>query len=190
MALAMKQGTMLATFSNLTTIKMKNPAETHSKVIEIDKMAKITAGVTGSAVGDGHWKSVLVGMLDPITRQHTSSLMGSTHTAEDLKQAILEFTSNMVLENDPMNLDSVGKSGQDEGSEQWGDNWGNGDQWDWGNPEDWGVAEGANALYKGGPKGGCWKCGGAHYASNCPKGKGKGQDGKGKGGNNGGQGRL
>ena len=44
-------------------------------------------------------------------------------------------------------------------------------------------------MGKGGPKGWCWKCGGPHYASACPKGspkggnqakgKGKGFDGKG-----------
>ena len=35
------------------------------------------------------------------------------------------------------------------------------------------AADGKNPG-KGGPKGGCWNCGGNHYAQNCPKGKGKG----------------
>ena len=72
MALAMKQGTMLANFSNLGMTKMKGPAETRSRVIDIDKMAKLTEEITGEPIGEGHWKSVLVGMLDPVTRQHTS----------------------------------------------------------------------------------------------------------------------
>ena len=54
MALAMKQGTMLATFSQLGLVKMKNPAETRSKVIDIDKMAKLTQEITGEPVGEGH----------------------------------------------------------------------------------------------------------------------------------------
>ena len=65
MALAMKQGTMLANFSSLGTSKCKNPTETRSRVIEIDRMAKMAHEITGHPVGDGHWKSVLVGMLDP-----------------------------------------------------------------------------------------------------------------------------
>ena len=46
-----------------------------------------------------------------------------------------------------------------------------------------GGTDGANALGKGGPKGGCWTCGGPHYSAQCPhKGNGKGgQTGKGKG---------
>ena len=40
MALAMRQGTMLATFSQLGQTKMKTPAETRTRVAEIDKMAK------------------------------------------------------------------------------------------------------------------------------------------------------
>ena len=37
------------------------------------------------------------------------------------------------------------------------------------------MGKGGNAGGKAGPKGGCWQCGGNHYASNCPKGKGKGK---------------
>ena len=65
MALAMRQGTMLAIFSQLGMSKMKTPSETRSKVIEIDKMAKLTQEITGEAIGNSHYKSILVGMLDP-----------------------------------------------------------------------------------------------------------------------------
>ena len=43
-----------------------------------------------------------------------------------------------------------------------------------------GVGKGGSKG-KGGPEGGCFVCGGDHYANNCPKAKGKGKDGKGKG---------
>ena len=42
-----------------------------------------------------------------------------------------------------------------------------------GKDQEIGAQMGVNALKKGGPKGGCWQCGGAHYAQHCPKGKGK-----------------
>ena len=89
---------MLTIFSKLGMTKIKTPAETRTRVPETDKMAKLTAEITGSPVGDGHWKSVLVGMLDPLVRQHVSSLMGSKHSAMELKMTILEFTSNVVLD--------------------------------------------------------------------------------------------
>ena len=80
-------------------------------------------------MGDGHWKSVLVGMLDPITRQHTSSMMGSAYSAADLKRAILEFTSNMVLSSgDAMMLGQCGNQTENEKDEnEWqnDDGWGN-----------------------------------------------------------------
>ena len=181
MALAMKQGTMLANFSSLGTNKCKSPSETRSRVIEIDRMAQMTHEITGHPVGDGHWKSVLVGMLDPVTRQHTANLMGSKHTANDLKNAILEFTSNVVLDDNAMNIGHIGeRKTQDKQEDQGG---GEGDAWgDWSGTSGWDPGDGANALGKGGPKGGCWHCGGPHYSNQCPKGKGKGAGGKGKGG--------
>ena len=183
MALAMKQGTMLANFSQMGLVKMKTPAETRSKVIDIDRMAKLTEEVAGEPVGEGHWKSVLVGMLDPVTRQHTSRMMGSQHSVHDLKQAILEFTSNVVIDqSDAMQIGQVGEAAQ--GGLAGGAGGAEGEQGGW-EAQGW-DAEGAYALRKGGPKGGCFQCGGAHYAANCPKGKGKGnQKGKGKGGGGG-----
>ena len=89
--------------------------ETRSRVIEIDRMAKMTHEITGHPVGDGHWKSVLVGMLDPVTRQHTANLMGSKHSANDLKNAILEFTSNVVLDDNAMNLGRIGENSTSDG---------------------------------------------------------------------------
>merc|ERR1712051_42584 len=165
----MKQGTMLANFSQMGLVRMKTPAEPRTKAVEIDRMAKLTEEITGEPVGEGHWKSVLVGMLDPLTRQHTSSMMGSRHTVNDLKQTILEFTSNVVLDqSDAMQIGQVGEAA---GGEQQG-GWEH-DGWE---------GEGVNALKKGGPKGGCFHCGGPHYAANCTKGKGKNAyKGKGKG---------
>ena len=100
---------MLANFSQLGMTNMKTPAETRSRVIEIDKAAKLTQEITGEAIADSHFKSILVGMLDPLTRQHTSSYMGSNNTSEELKRAILEFTTNVVMDNnDAMQIGALG----------------------------------------------------------------------------------
>ena len=162
MALGMRQGTMLSNFSQLGSVKMKSPVETRSKVIEIDRMAKLAQETNGEPIGEGHWKSVLVGMLDPLTRQHTSRMMGSQHTAMDLKQAILEFTSNVVL--DASSAMQIGGFGQTP-SDQAGSEWAGASNAGW---EPTAEAYGVNALGKGAPKGGCWICGGQHYAQSCP----------------------
>ena len=65
MALAMRQGTMLAGFSQLGLVKMKTPADTRSKVTEIDRAAKLAAEITGEPIGEGHFKSVLVACSIP-----------------------------------------------------------------------------------------------------------------------------
>ena len=78
---------MLVAIINVGTQKCKTPAETRSKITEVDRMANLVAEVTGEAVGDAHWKSVLVGMLDPETRRHTVSEQGMDSSYEALKDA-------------------------------------------------------------------------------------------------------
>ena len=121
-------------------------------------MAKLTQEIAGNPIGEGHWTSVQVGMPDPVSRQHTSSMMGSRHMAVDLKQAILEFTSNVLLDNaDSMHIGGFGQAGDEptpggEGGPDW---WGDTTPgWE---PET--TVDGLNALGKGAPKGGCWNCG-------------------------------
>ena len=102
-----------------------------------------------------------------------------------------------------LNLMDGGAKGEDKDAMEIDGVEGREKEWDW--PTDgWGeegeeeAVEGANGVKggkgKGGPKGGCYTCGGAHYQSNCPQGGGKGKGsskgmkggdkgkGKGKGG--------
>ena len=146
MALAMRQGVALANFSNLGTKRCNTPAETRSRVIEIDRVARATQEVTGEPIGEGHWKSALVGMLDPVTRQHTASLMGSGTSVADLKRAILEFTANVSVDKDIMDIGRVSQETEDgAGSRMGGDHWPTSGDWDT-------EAAGANAVGRGGPK--------------------------------------
>ena len=54
-------------------------------------------------------------MMDPVTRQHTAHMMGFKHSSLDLKQAIVEFTSNMVFlgDSDAMQIGGFGPPGAD-----------------------------------------------------------------------------
>ena len=97
MALYKRQGTMLANLSHLGQVQVKNPAETRSKLIEIDRMASVSQERTGDQIGEGHCMFALAGMFDPSTRQHTSCMVGAKHAALELEQSILDFTPNMVL---------------------------------------------------------------------------------------------
>ena len=117
-AMVMRQGSVLAAFSSMGTNKCKNPAETRSRITEIDRAARLVQEVTGKDVDTNHYKSVLIGCMDQVTRTHTAKLMGNEHTGEDLKNAVLEFTSSVVVDVDAMQLGQLGKGGD---GGRWGD---------------------------------------------------------------------
>ena len=93
LALAARQGQVLAQFASMVKVS-KTPAETRSNMTEIDRMAKIVFEVTGRPVTDESMKGVLVGSLDPITRQMTAHLHGVDTSTEELRNHISRFTSN------------------------------------------------------------------------------------------------
>ena len=67
-AIVAKQGMVLAEFSSL----INKPAETPAESISSDRArTRVVNDVCGKAVERDHHKSVLVGLLDPITRPHT-----------------------------------------------------------------------------------------------------------------------
>ncbi len=70
-SLAARQGAVLADFSNLVTKPAKGPLETKQRITEMDARAKVVEDITGKPVDDNHAKSVLIGLMDPTTRQHT-----------------------------------------------------------------------------------------------------------------------
>ena len=70
-SVAAKQGIAMHEFSNMVSKPAKSPSETRMLVTELDRRAKILQDITGEKVSDSHFKSILVGILDPTTRQHT-----------------------------------------------------------------------------------------------------------------------
>ena len=65
--------------------------------------------VTGELISDSHAKSELVGILDPMTRQHTAMHHGGNTGYEKLKRVVLEFTNNVAGSDSAMQVDQPGQ---------------------------------------------------------------------------------
>ena len=182
-SLAAKQGLVLAELSGMITKPAKNPSETRNLVTELERKVKTVEDITGEEVSDGHIKSVLVGILDPMTKQHTAMHHGCKHTAEDLKRVVLEFVNNVAgvagMGGDAMQVGSF-ITGYDNGGaeitcQECSPEPGTAGSQDWGN------IEGYMGAVSSGQQ--CYNCRGyGHIARECPsKGKGKGKGGWEKG---------
>lgn len=216
-SLASRQGLVLADPSGMVAKPAKTPNDTRTLVMELERRIKVAEDVTGELISENHTKSILVGILDPLTRQHTAMHHGVTATFEQLKRVILEFINNVSRQEDAMQVGRVSGANADESEDVpqidpfdggfvnavgkgtqcyhchgYGHfarecptkGRGKGMDKGWHDKSKGGKgysSYGAIRTDKGGkskgkgPIGGCWACGGAHYQSECPKGKGKGK---------------
>ena len=229
-SLSSKQGLVLMELSGMVAKPAKNPSETRVLLTEMEQRIKVVEDVTGEDVSENHAKSILVGILDPTTRQHTAMHHGSKTTCDELKKVVLEFINNVTRRDE--NAMQVGRISAEEVEEFHGDagqcvedvgetylgvvgSWqqcykcqgyghlarecpskgkGKGQtQPSYGKAKGKGWSEtpkgkgkgtdsakgGGKGKGKKGPLyGGCWTCGGDHFAAECPS-KGKGKGGKG-----------
>ena len=116
-SLSSKQGIVLMEFSGMVAKPAKTPAETRLLVTEMEQRIKLVEDTTGTEIGENHAKSVLVGILDPTTRQHTAMYHGSGYKFEGLKKVVLEFANNVMRRDDSaMQIGSIAKEedGRDE----------------------------------------------------------------------------
>lgn len=157
-SLASQQGVVLMELSGMVSKPAKTPAETRALITEMERRVKRVEDITGEEIGEGHAKSVLVGILDPTTRQHTAMHHGNKSTYEQLKKIVLEFVNNVARKDD--SAMQVGRVSADDD----GDTKHEGTE----HEEDYLAAVGGWQQ--------CYKClGYGHLARECPsKGKGKG----------------
>ena len=87
-----RKGRVLFEFGNMITKPSKSPEENRSLIVEMEKRIKVVEEITMSTISDDHAKSILIGIIDPITRQHTARDHGKPF--ENLKRAIKEFVNN------------------------------------------------------------------------------------------------
>jgi hypothetical protein len=171
-SLVAKKGNLLADFTGMVGKPAKNPHEMIVLITEMDKKIKTIEDVIDGDLDEQFKMSVLIGIMDPMTRQHTA--MDLEHDYPDMKNNCLKFANNMAInkshsnkknDDDKMNIDSVEEKGEEE-------------------PD----VESLSALQRQNLQ--CYTCKGwGHFGRDCPsksdgqppKGKGKGKD-KGAGG--------
>ena len=71
-SLQAKQGMAPPDFSGMVAKPATKPGETKSLITEVERRMKMVEEVTGELISDNPAKSVLVGILHPMTRQHTA----------------------------------------------------------------------------------------------------------------------
>ena len=70
-------GVALADLSNMVTKPAKTPNETRILITELENKKKVVEEMQTDKVGDLHFRSLMLGILDPTTRQHTASVHGA-----------------------------------------------------------------------------------------------------------------
>ena len=163
--LTAKQGLVLAEFSGMIAKPAKTPADLVGLMTEMDKKVKLIEDLTNEVVSDMHKKSVLIGILDQLTRQHTAMHHGGGY--EQMRKVVAEFACNAMVtatHGDAMQVGAVTENGGKE-YEKKEDEWA------------WETEQSALAL---GQAMKCYNCGGfGHLSRNCSSPKKNKGDGKG-----------
>ena len=163
---AAKQGQVMADVISIVQKPSKSPSETRARVIELERRVRVAEDVTGKPLDDSHVKSVLAAVLDAVTRAHTTHLLGSRFTYQDLKRGVLEFAANnsaagvvKPADHSPMDIGALGETNMDESGTQ---------QSEW--------EESGEQINAVGPSTQCYNCKGyGHVSAQCPSAKGKGK---------------
>ena len=150
-----KIGMALAELSGMVMKPAKTPTETRSLITELENKKKVVEEMTEDDIAPMHYKSILLGILDPMTRQHTASIHG-TKDMKKLIQTILEFVNYVQDASGDSPMDGIRSVGEQptceghHGSEGW-PSWGHEGQ------------EGQDLPEEGGLRGlgmQCFNCGG------------------------------
>ena len=172
-SLSAKQGMALAHFSGMVSKPATKPGETKSLITELERRMKMVEEVTGELISDNHAKWVLVGILDPMTRQHTAMHHGGNTGYEKLKRVVLEFTNNVAGSDSAMHINRIAETFNEEQEQEHT----GADPAAWTRPGT--GEEHVNAFGKGASQ--CYICQGyGHLARECPS-KGNTDKVKGKG---------
>ena len=90
------QGRVLAELGSMAGKPAKTPSETRTLLLDMEKSVKLVQDVTGSGIDTLHKKSIVLGILDPTTRQHTTQYHGSSTPYAEFVTKIREFVNSVA----------------------------------------------------------------------------------------------
>ena len=108
--LVIRQGQVLADFSDMVSGPAKCIAETRDILTELEPRTGVVRDLTEQDVSDMHARSVLTGILDPQTRQHTAYRQADPF---EHKNSVFEFVNaagssqGELKKSDPMQVGRV-----------------------------------------------------------------------------------
>ena len=88
--LVIRQGQVLSDFVSMVSKPAKTIGETRDLITEMERKLKVIRDLTREGVSDIHAKSVLTGIIDPMTRQHMT--MNATDGYDEFRRKVIEFT--------------------------------------------------------------------------------------------------
>ena len=106
----MRQAEARSQFTGMVNKRSKTPKETRTLLVELEGKAKRMEDITGEPIEDGHYKSVILGMIDMDTLRHT--VEHQEGRLKKLKRKGMEYM-NLI-----MNADSRGNDSMDLGRTQ------------------------------------------------------------------------
>ena len=115
--LAARQSIVMAEFSGMVARRAKSPGETIALLTEMDRKMKLLEDVTEEEVSKMHARTVLVGILEPVTRQHTA--MNHSKSYEALKKMVQEFANNSTTGQEALQTGRVPLRRRQPGRHQW-----------------------------------------------------------------------
>ena len=104
--LSARQGLVLSELGAMVRSPSKSPTEMRTMITELEQRIKQVEDITGRQIDEVHAKSILIGIMDPITRQNTARDQGGDF--QSLKKLVLEFVNNAVGLSDAMQIGQFG----------------------------------------------------------------------------------
>ena len=93
--LVIREAVVMASFTNMVSRRVKTPQEAKALLLELDERARRVEEVTGEPIGNSHWMSVVMGLIDPESMKHTAAYGGVNMSAAVLQKKVIEFASLM-----------------------------------------------------------------------------------------------
>ena len=81
-------GQVLNELGDMMRYRAKDVDETRKMVTEMVSRIKIAEEVTGERISEPHARTILLGFLDDVTRQHTTQFHGSDRSFVQFKNAV------------------------------------------------------------------------------------------------------